>query len=489
MKNGAAVPSKTDRSAFGPTLLRSGLLLAALISACAYPVFFLYFRNIKEAVFTQVFAPTLIFAAMAVAAWLLFGLLSGTPAKGAFTALLFILVFMNYSLIEGGLRRIIPDWRWWRIAPTFLFLLVSLALALRVFVTRREGDDNLYKIAVGIGSACLALTLFNAVNGMVTLAKAPPAKIRSEAASSPGEEASLSVSSAPTRPNFYHFIFDEFARQDVLKKYTGYDNTPFLKGLEGQGFKVSYSSDSGSDNTRVSVGNLLYFSYRYRSYSETAQGIWRPPLLEVFKKAGYKTYATSPYYRFDNDLLDVAVTSMIIPVSLSLEKAVIAGSFISHISYLKRGENEALREDRLSLLKRAHEIVDEPAQSPKFLFFHILFPHEPFVFDENGDPVADENMHNWADPRYYAGQVIFLSQKINELTAMILERDPQAVVLYQSDHGARFFTGVTPEEKRACLNCAYLGGEDVDIEGLGLVNTLRLALNYALGLRLNTLEE
>jgi hypothetical protein len=462
------------------------LLLAAMISACSYPVLFLYFRNIKEAVFPQVVGPTLVFIAVALAAWLAFGLLSGTMAKGALTALLFILVFMNYSLIEGGIRKLVPDWRWWRIAPTFLFLFISLALALRVFVTRREGDDNLFKITVAIGSACLALTLFNAVNGMHTLARARSSQRRSEAAHSPGEKGYPPIRSAPARPDFYYFIFDEYARQDVLQKYTGIDNTPFLKSLERKGFRVSYSSYATADNTSVAVGNLLHFDYIYKSPLETRQGNWRPPLIEVFKKAGYKTYAASPYYRFDADLVDVALTSKEVPVSLSIGKAVLAGSLIV---YLHRSENEAFREDRLSLLQRARDIVREPAEKPKFLFFHILFPHEPFVFDGNGDPVAEGDMHNWADPRHYAGQVIFLSKLIDELTTLIVKQDPQAVVLLQSDHGARYFAHIDPKERRACLNCLYLGGKDVEIEGRGPLNTLRLAMNYALGLNLDTLEE
>jgi Sulfatase len=473
-------------SAFGPAFLRSGLLLAALISVGAYPVFFIYFRNMKEAVFTQVFGPLLVFAAVALAAWLVFGILSGTMAKGAFTALLFLLVFMNYALIESGLRKIVPDWRWWRIAPAFLFLLVSLALALRAFVTRREGDDNLFKMTAGIGSVCLALTLFNAANGLYTLAQAPPAESRMEAAGSPKTEGSLSINSASTRPNFYYFIFDEYARQDVLKKYTGFDDRPFLKRLENKGFKVSYSSESGSDNTRLSVGSLLHFGHKYKPSLETRQDTWRPPLLEVFKKAGYKTYATSPFYRFDAGLLDVPLKSLTVPASLSIEKAVMARSFFA---YLNLSENEAVRQDRLNLLEKARGIVLESAKAPKFLFFHILFPHEPFVFDENGDPVAAENMHNWSDPRHYAGQVIFLSKFIDQLTTVIIARDPRAVILLQSDHGARFFAHMTPEERQACLNCVYLGGEDGNIEGLGPVNTLRLALNYALGLKLDLLEE
>jgi len=465
---------------------RFGLLLATMMSVCAYPVLFIYFHNIREAVFRQVFAPILIFLAVALAAWLVFGILSGTMAKGAFTALLFMLVFMNYSLIEGGIRTIVPDWRWWRIAPASLFLLINLALALRVFVRRPEGNSNLSKITVSIGSVYLALTIFNAANGMYTLAKAPRVESRPVVTDSPRAEDFLSISSDHRRPNFYFFIFDEYARQDVLKKYTGYDNTPFLKGLEHKGFSVSYSSHSGSDNTRVSIGNLLHFCYRYKSYTETVKGIKRPPLLEVFKKAGYKTYAISPVFQFDGDLVDVALKSTTVPAALSIEKTVIAGSFIV---YLQRGGNEAIRADRLRLLKQVADIVEESAKNPKFLFYHILFPHEPFVFDENGDPVAYENMHNWADTRHYAGQLRFLSKKIDELTDTILEQDPHAVVLLQSDHGARYFSKSNLEERLACLNSVYLGGENVEIEGLGLINTLRLALTYALGLKLDTLEE
>jgi len=45
-------------------------------------------------------------------------------------------------------------------------------------------------------------------------------------------------------------------------------------------------------------------------------------------------------------------------------------------------------------------------------------------------------------PPHYAGQVIFLSKPIDELTTAIITQDPQAVVLLQSDHGARSFAHI-----------------------------------------------
>ncbi len=258
---------------------------------------------------------------------------------------------------------------------------------------------------------------------------------------------------------------------------------------ESKGFKVSYSSYSNSVSTPVAVDNLLNFGRISASTLKTGRSLPRPPLIEVFKKAGYKTVAGSQFYRFDADLVDVPLASKEFPVSLSIGRAAMARSLLVYGIYLRRNENEACRENSLSLLQQTRDIIKEPTQKPKFLFLHILLPHEPFVFDENGDPVAEGDMHNWADPRHYAGQVIFLSKLIDELTTAIITQDPQAVVLLQSDHGARSFAHIKFKEKRACLNCVYLGGNDVQIEGLSPVNTLRLALNYALGLQLDIRKE
>ncbi len=467
-------------------LRRFGLLLAALMSVCAYPALFVYFHNVKEAIFAQVFAPILIFVAVGLSAWLVFGILSGKMAKGALTALLFMLVFMNYSLIDDSIRRLVSDWRWWRIAPAFLFLFINLALALRVFVTKPEADAILTKITVSIGSIFLALTLFNVSSGIYTLASTPQVESRPVVTDSLCTEEALALSTAVPRPNFYFFIFDEYARQDVLKKYTGYDNTPFLKGLERKGFNVSYSSYSTSSFTGISIGNSLYYSNKYKTDLETMDGIRRPPLFEVFKKAGYKIYSLSPIYQIDEDLVDVVLKSTTVLVALSIEKTVVAGSFIA---YLHRNGNEGFRAEMLSLLKQSSDIVEESSENPKFVFFHIFCPHEPFVFDENGDPVAYENMHNWADTRYYTGQLRFLSKKLDELTDTILEKDPDAVVLMQSDHGARYFGDMNDQEKCACFNSLYVRGKDVEIEGLSAINTLRLALTHALSIKLDTLGD
>jgi len=220
--------------------------------------------------------------------------------------------------------------------------------------------------------------------------------------------------------------------------------------------------------------------------AETMNGIKRPPLLHLFKQAGYRTHVLSPVYQFDDDLVDVSFRSTSELTNLSIGKMVLAASFVA---YMEKSGDEAIRKDRLNLLQRATSIIKEKSVLPKFIYFHILSPHEPFVFDEDGGPVTYENMHNWVDKKYYIGQLRFISRKIDELADTILQDDPNAVVLIQSDHGARYFPFMSEEEQLACLNVLYLHGKHEKIEGLSTINTLRRALSGALGLTLNRLAD
>ena len=76
----------------------------------------------------------------------------------------------------------------------------------------------------------------------------------------------------------------------------------------------------------------------------------------------------------------------------------------------------------------------------------------------------------------------------------ILEKDPNSLIFIQSDHGARYpgqmliYNGgpdydpvlETPYMQNA-LNCVYLGGKRLDIEGLSGINTLRTIMNQEFG--------
>ena len=47
-------------------------------------------------------------------------------------------------------------------------------------------------------------------------------------------------------PDIYFIVLDGYARADVLAKYYGFDNGPFIGGLRQRGFQVSEASRSNS---------------------------------------------------------------------------------------------------------------------------------------------------------------------------------------------------------------------------------------------------
>jgi hypothetical protein len=75
--------------------------------------------------------------------------------------------------------------------------------------------------------------------------------------------------------------------------------------------------------------------------------------------------------------------------------------------------------------------------TPKFVYVHLMLPHMPFMYDENGTYV-DQSFHtNW---RYYLGNYIYATRIAEKMVNNILSNaDPEnpPVIILQSDHGAR----------------------------------------------------
>jgi phosphoglycerol transferase MdoB-like AlkP superfamily enzyme len=75
--------------------------------------------------------------------------------------------------------------------------------------------------------------------------------------------------------------------------------------------------------------------------------------------------------------------------------------------------------------------------SPKFVFIHNLIFHVPFYYDENGialDPVPD-NMYDVAN---YLPQYKYAEKVLTKLIDIILQYDPDAVIVLQGDHGIHY---------------------------------------------------
>ena len=109
--------------------------------------------------------------------------------------------------------------------------------------------------------------------------------------------------------------------------------------------------------------------------------------------------------------------------------------------------------------------------SQKLIIIHDDMPHYPFVIDENGKRTDHMDSMN---PMNYYPQHIFSTKVLIDMIDMILEVDPDAVIVIQSDHGLH---GNTEEDFKAAF------GEDADALELwnGTMSAIRVPEKYQTG--------
>ena len=75
---------------------------------------------------------------------------------------------------------------------------------------------------------------------------------------------------------------------------------------------------------------------------------------------------------------------------------------------------------------------------PQLTVAHFLSPHDPYVFDADGNPVKySQDRNDWGKDEYdkYVAQLTFINSQITEMSNTIRSRDPNAIIIIQSDEG------------------------------------------------------
>ena len=165
-----------------------------------------------------------------------------------------------------------------------------------------------------------------------------------------------------------------------------------------------------------------------------------------------------------------------------------------------------LREHTLYELDRLDEIPSLPG--PKYVFAHLLLPHDPYVFNADGSFTGREQV----DAAGSAGELPAPAQLREHANASLVDRilaasGPDAVIMLQADEGpfpARYradewgfewreATDEELEEKFGILYAMRVPGADLEAAGfhdaITPVNTFRLIFNARFGTDLPLLPD
>jgi hypothetical protein len=255
--------------------------------------------------------------------------------------------------------------------------------------------------------------------------------------------------------------------------------------------------------------------YQYLSSKFGKEYISKNQLRYFLEKLGYNWYRNDSGYPMTRLRIESLSDIALRPVS-QLELMILDNNMFGHLLGLitNRYSVQAFSNQKWrKALKQFSELASKP--SPKFCFYHIVSPHGPFSFDEDGSiakervdglilpGVMDEKLLNKERemkyrnlyPKNVAGLNIYVTEAIRKI---MTQTNGEAIIIIQSDHGPSlgfhyYDIGKSDLQSRfANLSAIYLPkkysrkGLDNNISN---VNTFRVILSNVFGVDLPKLED
>jgi hypothetical protein len=328
------------------------------------------------------------------------------------------------------------------------------------------------------------------------------------------------------QPDIYVIVLDGYGRADVLQKIYNYDNSQFLNALQQRGFYVATENHSNYIETPFAMAALWNFDYvipwnpagGYPKYvTGPAQYITDPiennRVFNLLKEAGYTTVSFDGSADYTQIQTADIFLSDFVPIS-KFDSFLLAGSPLEPISNIfgLRLPIPNYTTHRLRVEYKLNKMQEIPTliPGPKITYMHILVPHPPFVFDENGNPIDPQRPYTIADAdefpgsreeylKGYRAQVGFINGRILETIDAILKNSKQPpVIVMMGDHGpgSMFKYDVNNPgcvwERTRNLYAIYMPGERANsmlYPSISPVNTFRVVFDTYFGTDLPLLED
>jgi hypothetical protein len=460
----------------------------------AFPVVFLWAHNLDEGIaFEDVIRPLLLVMGSALLLWLIGTLILRSARKAALAVSIVVALFFSYGALYQVMTQVHPGGI--RLASGRILLPLWVALAVVGVVLAVRAGKWLVGLTRGLNVVSVGLIAINVISIVAFQARPNPS---GSGFLEPGDVSlPKRILTVPPshRPDVYYIILDEYGGFDTLRDLYGYDNSPFLDFLRSKGFYVADKSVTNYPRTELSVASSLNMKYvNYLSKQMPADSGDTTPLVKllqnnqigrVMQSLGYryihigswwKPTATSPIANVNLTYGGLSEFDQLLYDTTALNP--IAGEDFRHTEW-KRVQFQFSALTHLSKFK-----------GPRFVFDHILCPHDPIVFDQAGHYMSEDAVEAESPVKAYIDQLIYTNNQVEKVVNELLSRpvDQQPVIILQADEGPpvggpTFWSQHPPamwlERKFNLLNAYYFPGvaQTHLYPTITPVNSFRLVLN------------
>jgi len=485
----------------------------------AYPILALFAQNAHKVRLPDLARITIVALVGTAAIWLVLTLLVRDRRKAGLITSTAIVLFFAYGLTREAVNNTLSKLSVYWVRSD---IRVPPAVVLVPEVVLLAGLASLIALKLkDAGRPTAFLNVFTTI--LIILPVAQASRVKSATLGRPRYQPTpfklTATSEQSAAPDIYYIILDGYARTDVMRSFFKFDNAPFLDRLERRGFYIARRSTANHCQTVLCLSaslNAVYLDDLVKGLgpdqTELTDLIGRNNVVASLKPLGYKvvSFATgfdptehpeedvylSPYPHpsgFERIVIDITPLRVIWPDPRQFDP------------------NTQSRARTLYVLDHLADIAKDPA--PTFTFAHVLCPHPPFVFDENGEDVGARYLNfsnadgdriggRFRDPaqycKAYRGQAEFITQRIEQTINRLLASSPEPpIIILQSDHGSELNLDMQDlhhtdvKERMSILNAYYFPGRRYEAlyDRISPVNSFRVVLNTFFAANLDLLPD
>ncbi|MBE0697552.1 MAG: sulfatase-like hydrolase/transferase, partial [Anaerolineaceae bacterium] len=340
-------------------------------------------------------------------------------------------------------------------------------------------------------------------------------RLQRSASNSPASTAALQSSTSAT-PDVYYILLDGYSRADVMRSLYDLDITPFMEDLKSLGFVFPDCAQSNYGITAFSMYATLNMQYldaqpgtfplgsdrREVDYQAMREYLINSQVRQFFQAHGYQmiTFETG-FWWLNIDNADQYIVENNNPLKKYSKEYALSNfedlfirttalrilteantAFFSSLTRQVKTPTQQHYEWVQFSLEQLGQIPAIPGK--KFVYFHVLAPHDPFVFAPDGSYHFYSN--DTSDVPGYPNEVTYLNKRIAEIVRGLITSSPTPpIIIIQGDHGW------DPRYRMQILNAYYLpnGGAQRLYPTITPVNTFRLILDHYFGAKYDLLPD
>lgn len=444
-----------------------------------YPILFMYEHNIRKVPLPHLLTGLAFAVIVYIITFPLTYLSTRHPGKRRLLHSIVLTIFFLYGRLYKHIffKGIVPSNLYDILYPIMILLIIASFFLL--FFKIKKWNNTVEQAGICIG----CLLCFFCVKGIVKYHMKKPIPV-SHAKKDP-----FPALKGSYQPDIYHIILDEYGCNYVMKKTFDYDNSPFENTLREKGFFLPKLSVGPFHWTKKCIPSILNMNLINKGESPYDL-IEHNKVQKLLEDYGYKTFFIGNEYNvgkwraargtyvnyFDSKLRRYVFNSFMLKLyrSTCLHKI------------LTRGHASLQNHENFEKSFQYVESIPNSVKGPKYVFFHLLSPHRPFIFGPNGEKLPPTQSENWSDKSIYLGQFQYVSKRTLTLLERIFQNSPEPpVIILQSDHGPRFLKNGRIQYKPFyevdfTLNAWYMPeGHPIDLPvRLETVNTYRRLFNH-----------